>query len=89
MEPQDEEIKKLLEQHIRIANYVDSDYCGSVSVDLLQKTIDLINRQQAAIEKFKNEIKEADQLFSEGSFYYGLAIVARLAKEIERGEQNV
>lgn len=53
MEPQDEEIKKSLEQHIRIANYVDSSYCDSVSVDLLQETIDLIDRQQAEIENLK------------------------------------
>lgn len=53
MEPQDEEIKKSLEQHIRIANYVDSDYCDSVSVDLLQKTIELINQQQERIEELE------------------------------------
>lgn len=46
-------------------------------------------RLKAEIEKFKNAIKEADQLFSEGFLYDGLAIVARLAIEIERGEQNV
>lgn len=46
-------------------------------------------RLKAEIEKFKNAIKEADQLFSEGFLYDGLAIVSRLAIEIERGEQNV
>ena len=51
MELKDEAIKKELEQHIRIANYVDSLFCYSVSVDLLQKTIDLINRQQAEIAR--------------------------------------
>ena len=54
----DEDIKKELEQHIRIANYVDLIFCDCVSVDLLQKTIDCINRQQAEIERLKEFIAE-------------------------------
>lgn len=48
----------------------------------------IIKEQQAEIEKFKNAIKEADQLFLEGFLYDGLAIVSRLAIEIERGGEN-
>lgn len=55
----DEDIKKELEQHIRIANYVDSIFCDSVSVDLLQKTIDLINRHQAEIERLQKKYDRA------------------------------
>ena len=69
MELKDEEIKKELEQHIRIANYVDSIFCDNVSVDLLQKTIDLINRQQAEIErlpcKVEDIVYQVDTLFDE------------------------
>lgn len=63
----------------------NSDDCEKV---IAEKALDLINRQQAEIEKLKNEIKEADQLFSKGFLHKGLAIVARLAKEIERGGEN-
>ena len=52
----DEDIKKELEQHIRIANYVDLIFCNCVSVDLLQKTIDCINRQQAEIERLNGNL---------------------------------
>lgn len=48
----------------------------------------IIKEQQVEIEKFKNAIKEADQLFLEGFLYDGLAIVSRLAIEIERGGEN-
>ena len=54
----DEDIKKELEQHIRIANYVDLIFCNCVSVDLLQKTIDCINRQQAEIERLQSAVQE-------------------------------
>ena len=48
----------------------------------------IIKEQQVEIEKFKNAIKEADQLFLEGFLYDGLAIVSRPAIEIERGGEN-
>lgn len=49
----DNDIIKALEKEIRLAEYVDSDYCSSVDVSLLRVTIDLINRQQAEIERLK------------------------------------
>ena len=58
MELQYEDIKKELEQELRLANYIDSIFCNNVSVDLLQKTIDLINRQQAEIERLKGAVQE-------------------------------
>ena len=48
-------------------------------------TLDLINRQQAEIEKFKKVIKEIDQHFLEGDIYQGIAIIIRLAIELEKG----
>lgn len=65
MEVKDEDIKKALEQHIRIANYVDSSYCDSVSVDLLQETIDFINRQQAEIERLQRNLSQCENGYSQ------------------------
>lgn len=82
----DEEIKKSLEQHIRIANYVDSDYCDSVSVDLLQKTIDLINQYQAEIKRLQNTIDDVldrEPLLVERAEKYAVEEFAeRLRKEV-------
>lgn len=73
--------------------FVDEVFCKQKGNELSEPDFDYIYQlyfeQQAEIEKFKNAIKEADQLFSEGSYYYGLAVVARLAIEIERGGENV
>ena len=72
--------------------FVDEVFCKQKGNELSEPDFDYIYQlyfeQQAEIEKFKNAIKEADRLFSEGSFYYGLAVVARLAIEIERGGEN-
>lgn len=51
----DEDIKKALEQHIHIANYVDSIYCENVEVALLQRMLAFNDKQQAEIEKLKWE----------------------------------
>lgn len=52
----DEEIKKALEQHIHIANYVDSIYCENVEVALLQRMLALIDKQQAEIERLNGNL---------------------------------
>lgn len=46
----------------------------------------IIKEPQAEIEKFKSVIKEVDQHFSEGDFYHGMFIIAKLARELEKGE---
>ena len=51
----DNEIIKALENEIRSAEYVDSEYCDGVDLTLIKSAIDLINRQQAEIERLKIE----------------------------------
>ena len=43
----DNEIIKALENEIRSAEYVDSEYCDGVDLTLIKSAIDLINRQKA------------------------------------------
>lgn len=61
----DEDIKKALEQHIHIANYVDSIYCENVEVALLQRMLALIDRLQAENKKLQAEIKGFDDFLKE------------------------
>lgn len=84
MELKDEDIKKALECCVKCParKYKGCDYT------LHKNALDLINRQQAEIEKFKRAIKEADQHFSEGAFNCGVAIIARLAIELEKGGER-
>lgn len=46
----------------------------------------IIKESQVEIEKFKRAIKEADQHFSEGAPHHGMAVIATLAIELEKGE---
>jgi hypothetical protein len=54
----DAEIKKALEKEIRLAGYVDSDYCRNIEVSLIKSALDLINRLQAENERLKNAYKQ-------------------------------
>lgn len=49
----DNEIIKALENEIRLAEYVDSDYCDGVDLTLIKSTVDLINCQKSEIERLK------------------------------------
>ena len=51
----DNEIMRALKSEIRIAEYVDNDFADNVSIALLKDTLDLINRQQAEINKLNAE----------------------------------
>lgn len=53
----DNEIIKALENEIRSAEYVDSEYCDGVDLTLIKSAIDLINRQQEKIEKLNKEME--------------------------------
>ena len=49
----DNEIIKALENEIRSAECVDSEYCDGVDLTLIKSAVDLINRQKAEIERLK------------------------------------
>lgn len=86
----DEDIKKALEccscgVTKCVCNECPIRYKESCLDDLPKFALDLINRQQAEIEKFKKAINEADQYFSEGNPHHGMAVIATLAIELEKG----
>ena len=54
----DELIIEALENEIRLAEYVDSDYCSNTEVSLLKSTLNLINRQKAETERLRKETKD-------------------------------
>ena len=56
----DNEIIEALESEIHLAEYVDSDYCSNVNLEIIKSALDLINRQQAEIESLK-----ADKIIAE------------------------
>ena len=47
----DNEIIKALEDEIHFAEYVDSDYCSNVNLEIIKSALDLINRLQAEKEE--------------------------------------
>lgn len=53
----DNEIIKALENEIHLVNYVNGFSADNVSLDLLQNILDLINRQQAKIERLEMTIE--------------------------------
>lgn len=56
----DNEIIKALESEIHLAEYVDSDYCSNVNLEIIKSALDLITRQQAEIERLKEIIEYKD-----------------------------
>lgn len=51
----DNEIIKALENEIHLVEYVDGFSADNASLELLKNTLNLINRQQAEIEKLEIE----------------------------------
>lgn len=49
------EIIKALEDEIHLAEYVDSDYCSNVKLEIIKSALDLITSQQAKIDEFMKE----------------------------------
>lgn len=82
----DNEIVKALENEVKSTEYVDSEYCDGVDLTLIKSAIDLINRQQAEIEKLKSELSntrrkallEAYSKFEGHSDYHGDTILCKL-----------
>lgn len=54
----DNEIIKALENEIRSAEYVDSEYCDGVDLTLIKSAVDLINRQQAENINLKGHLEQ-------------------------------
>lgn len=51
----DKEIVKALEDEIHLAEYVDSDYCSNVNLEIIKFALDIISRHQTEIENLKVE----------------------------------
>ena len=51
----DNEIIKALEDEMHLAEYVDSDYCSNVKLEIIKSALDLITRQQTETENLKVE----------------------------------
>ena len=51
----DNEIIKALEDEMHLAEYVDSDYCSDVNLEIIKSALDLITCQQAEFENLKVE----------------------------------
>lgn len=66
----DNEIIKMLKSEIHLVDYVEGSYADNVSLELLKNALDLINRQQAEIERLEKENKilseNADTAFQDG-----------------------
>lgn len=47
----DKEIIRAFEKEIHLAEYVDSDYCSNVNLEIIKSALDLITRQQSRIDE--------------------------------------
>ena len=75
----DNEIIKALENEIRSAEYVDSEYCNGVDLTLIKNTLDLINRQKAENERLRKEVNLVSIQFQDAQERY-----EEVQSEIER-----
>ena len=77
---------KLLEE-IKLAEYVDSDYCNNVEVSLIKDTIEVLDSQHQEIEKLKNYIKDIDKIILDeqdyAKCYFGYSFVMDIRKKFD------
>lgn len=52
----EKDIVKALENEVRLTEYVDSNYCDGIDLSLIKSALDLVNRQQAEIERLRKEV---------------------------------
>ena len=62
----DNEIINEWKDEIRRAEYIDGSYCDCIDLTLIKNTLDLINRQQAEIEKLQVFKSYFDELYGTG-----------------------
>ena len=62
----DNEIINEWKDEIRRAEYIDGSYCDCIDLTLIKNTLDLINRQQAEIEKLQVFKSYFDELYGKG-----------------------
>lgn len=84
----DNDIIKALEQEIRLAEYVDSDY-ADVKLEIIKSSLDLINRQQAEIERLKKyNIKVAYKHYNDGIKEFAERLKENITKSIDNYWNN-
>lgn len=80
----DNEIIKALENEIRLAEYVDSDYCNNIDLTLIESAVALINCQKIEIDDLKHE----REVFIEDIHHYTDKINEQL-EEIEKLKKTI
>lgn len=81
------EVTDKLLQEIKLAEYVDSDYCNIVEVSLIKDTIEVLDNQYQEIEKLKNYIKDIDKIILDeqdyAKRYFGYNFVMNIRKKFD------
>ena len=80
----DKDIIKALESEIHLAEYVDSDYCSNVNLEIIKSALDLINRQQTEIERLKIENQSLRGAANSYKLHYNEARAEAVKELIER-----
>lgn len=84
----DNDIIKALEQEIRLTEYVDSDY-ADVKLEIIKSSLDLINRQQAEIERLKKyNIDVAHKNYNDGIKEFAERLKENITKSIDNYWNN-
>ena len=87
----DKEIINALESEIHLAEYVDSDYCSNVKLEIIKSSLNLITRQQSEIERLQKEVNLVSIQFQDIQEHYeeAQAEIERLEKVLNGRDQLV
>ena len=87
----DNEVIKTLESEIHLAEYVDSDYCSNVKLEIIKSALDLITLQQAELENLKVENQSLRSAANSLKMHYeeGQAEIKRLQNVIFKKEDTM
>ena len=78
-----------MDSEIHLAEYVDSDYCSNVNLEIIKSVLDLITRQRAEIERLKAHINEvADKVEDKMTYMSGCQNLIQTVKKIILGDKT-
>ena len=85
----DNKIIKALENEIHLVEYVDGFSADNVSIELLQNSLELINRQQTEIERLKKyNIEVAYKHYNDGIKEFAERLKENITKSIDNYWNN-
>lgn len=85
----DNEIIKALENEIHLVEYVDGFSADNVSLELLQNSLELINRQQTEIERLKKyNIEVTYKHYNDGIKEFAERLKENITKSIDNYWNN-